>query len=270
MLGNNKKSIGFNNNFYTNKSDFSPEALQWKTNIINNGGTISNALLTIFDNNFFKPAKANGNILNQLDRLNIYCGLVGFEIAARTNLIKSDHYVTPVSSPTFDNNGYKSSGTSYLDLNYNPSTQGVNLIQNSVSIGYAVLNPTFLALIRGMGAIDSNLLLISEIIGNVRIFTNSGTGSNAIATTASKGFLETKRQNSSNQIAGFNSTFTSFAVSSTGIPNLSMYELTQNNSGVPGGNYDLKSHLASWCGGGNLDSVNLRTILLNLFTALGV
>ena len=35
---------------------------------------------------------------------------------------------------TFDNNGYKSSGTSYLNLNYNPKTQGVKLTVNSATV----------------------------------------------------------------------------------------------------------------------------------------
>ena len=107
----------------------SVEALAWKARIEANGGTISQALLDIFDTNLITPLVANGTWA-ELDRLNIYCGLVGFEIAARTNLIKTAHYVTPVSSPTFDQFGYKTSGTSYLNLNYNPSTQGVKLVQN--------------------------------------------------------------------------------------------------------------------------------------------
>lgn len=248
----------------------SAEALAWKSYIEGNGGTISQALLDTFDTNFFIPAKANGNILTELDRLNIYCGLVGYEIAARTNLIKNAHYVTPVSSPTFDNNGYKSSGTSYLNLNYNPNTQGVKLVQNSVAIGYVVSNPLYASLIRGLGCISTSLLLTSEIISNVRIFANTGTGSNSIALPASRAYLGTIRQDLANQKAQIDATITSFAVASTGVPNLDMYELTQNNAGTPAGNYDTNYHLASWCGSGSLDVVNLRTILQGLFTALGV
>ena len=263
--------IGIGLQFNKSAGGNSAEALAWKARIEANGGTISQALLDIFDTNFFIPAKANGNILTELDRLNIYCGLVGFEIAARTNLIKSAHYVTPVSSPTFDNNGYKSSGTSYLNLNYNPSTQGVKLSQNSATIGYVVTNPQFVLLVRGIGAISSSILIASETTSSIRIFANSASGSNlAASTTIGKVFIGSIRQDSANQQAQLDNSIISYAVASSGVPNLDIYELTQNNSGSAGGNYDTNYHLSSWCGSGNLDSLALRTILNNLFTALGV
>ena len=54
------------------------------------------------------------------------------------------------------------------------------------------------------------------------------------------------------------------------LPNVSAFELTMNNNGTPQGGYDTNSHLCSWHGSANLDSTALRTILTNLFTALGV
>jgi hypothetical protein len=276
MLGNNKKSIGFNSNFYTNKSDFSVEALQWKTNIINNGGTISDALLTIFDNNFFKPAKANGNILNQLDRLNIYCGLVGFEIAARTNMINANHFVTPVSSPTFDNSGYRSSGTSYLNLNYIQSTQAVKLTQNSASIGCVVKTPSYAALTRMMGTVGSSGRSLSMgrlttpamfLICN----TNALNVDNTNTVTIGNVFFEGIRTNSTQANPIINGVSAlQLQASSPIIPDVSAFELTSNNNGTPFSGYDIAYHLASWHGSGSLDRAALRTILNNLFTALGV
>lgn len=247
----------------------SAEAKAWEANIKNNGGTIPAATLKIFDDYFFKPAKANGNILTEADRLNIWCGLNGYEIAARTNTINSSHFVTPVSSPTFDNNGYKSSGTSYLNLNYNPNSS-TKLTQNSSTVGYIVDSPTYAALIRGIGSSDANNLLVSETVGANRVFNNSGGGSNSSTTASGIVLLGTQRINSANQRTIVNGTLESFAVASTGRPNLSMFELTHNNGGSPAGNYDTKYHRASFCGSGNLDVINLRLILLNLFTALGL
>jgi hypothetical protein len=274
MLGNNKKNIGFNSNFYTNKSDFSVEALQWKTNIINNGGTISDALLTIFDNNFFKPAKANGNILNQLDRLNIYCGLVGFEIAARTNMINANHFVTPVSSPTFDQFGYKSSGTSYLNLNYIPSTQAVKLTQTNASIFVVVKEPLYVGNTRIIGCGQAsfvNLLALTRTATPDLNASVNGGGSMTNSNTTSIGnvFFAGQRNgtNLKSIINGNENTGTSISL---GLPNLSAFELSININGSPITSFDTYSHLSSGHGSASLDLQGLRIILNNLFTALGV
>ena len=51
---------------------------------------------------------------------------------------------------------------------------------------------------------------------------------------------------------------------------VSAFELTINNNGTPFTGYDTFSHLCSWHGSSNLDNTALRTILNNLFAALGV
>lgn len=256
----------------------SAEALAWKTNIEANGGTISQALLNIFDTNFFIPAKANGNILTELDRLNIWCGLVGYEIAARTNLIKSAHFVTPVSSPTFDQFGYKSSGTSYLNLNYNPSTQGVKLVQNSANMGFVVKAPQFNANKFSMGcqnAAETQVLRIRRTVGEASTYINRDTGSSStsVSVSAQSGntFIAGIRTASNAESIWINGTQTVGSTNASSVrPNQNVFELTINNNGTPQGNYDDNSHLASWCGSGALDYAAFRTILTNLFTALGV
>jgi hypothetical protein len=274
MLGNNKKNIGFDINYFTNKSDFSAAALLWKANIISNGGTIPDAKLQIFDTNFFIPATANGNILNQLDRLNIYCGLVGYPIAARTNIIKAAHYITPVSSPTFDNNGYKSAGTSYLDLNYNPSTQGVKLTQNSLTHFIGFKNPNYSAgNRRSMGAIGtSRLEVYLNDSGNRLSFNNAGAVSN-ISTPTSYVLVTGKRTAASGvgcNLTDVNGTQTLDNSASSANPNLNIFELATNLAGSPLGNFDDQYHLCSGHGSSNLDLSSLRTILNNTFIALGV
>lgn len=254
----------------------SAEALAWKTWVEGNGGTISQSLLDIFDTNFFIPAKANGNILTQLDRLNIYCGLVGFEIAARTNLIKNAHYVTPVSSPTFDNSGYRSSGTSYLNLNYTISTQAVKLTQNSADFGCVVKTPSYSSLTRMMGAIGSTgrglscgRLTTPALF--VVINTNALNVDNTNTVSVGNVFFEGVRNNSTQANPIINGVGALQSQNSSAIlPDVSQFELTINNNGTPLSGYDTSSHLCSWHGSSALDNAALRTILTNLFTALGV
>jgi len=261
--------------FFRAFAGLSQEALDWQARIIANGGTIPDATLAIFDNNFFKPAKANGNILNQLDRLNIYCGLSGYEIAARTNLIKSAYYVTPVSSPTFDNNGYKSSGTSYLNLNYNPNIQGVKLTLNNSSQGVVFKNPVYTGTKRSMGAINgaaSQRLEVYAADGGIsRVAFNNAALSVGSAITPS-GYIHIvgKRTAALAELIDINGTQTASVNSSTAVPNFNVYELTSNQANTPIGDYDTNYHLASYHGSSVLDIVALRTILDNTFTALGV
>jgi hypothetical protein len=266
--------IGIGIQFNNYRGGLSAEALAWKARIEANSGTIPAATLAIFDQYFFIPAKANGNILSELDRLNIYCGLVGYEIAARTNIIKSAHYVTPVSSPTFDNNGYKSSGTSYLDLNYNPSTEGVKLTLNSTTIGVIFKNPNIATNFRSMGCTAASFA--NRLEAYINFFAaktiSANSGGQTTATTAPTGFLHllSKRTTNTTQQVVINGTATSGATASNAIPNAKMFELTSNSGGSPIGDYDTNYHYASYCGSGALDEPSLRTILNNLFTALGV
>ena len=250
----------------------STEAQAWRTNIIANGGTIPDATLLIFDNYFFKPAKANGNILSELDRLNIYCGLVGYEIAARTNVIKAAHYVTPVSSPTFDNNGYKSSGTSYLDLNYNPNTQGVKYTLNSALIGYGVKNANWSSQKRAIGCSDG----VSIRADLQRSAVGSGCFINSIGDVLRSGspsgnaFIAAQRTASNAINAIINTTETTDTDVSVSIPNFNAYELCLNLGGTPLSPFDDSSHLYSFHGSGNCDYAALRTIINNTLAALGV
>jgi hypothetical protein len=266
--------IGIGVDMWANRGDaLSPEALAWQTNIIANGGTITPSQLTFFDTWFFKPALTAGNILTELDRFNIYCNLVGSEIAARTNMINSNHFVSPVSSPTFDNNGYKSSGTSYLNLNYNPKTQGVKLTLNSATVFAVVKNPSFSSTKRVIGAFDSTftkILTVSRNSGNLGAATNAGGTTFNTNTTSGNVFLAGRRTSSTTQDTIINSRIVNAAQLSTDIPNLSQFELVNNYNGSPLAPFDDFSHLCSGHGSGSLNISGLQTILNNLFTAAGI
>jgi len=250
----------------------SAEALAWEARIVANGGTILPATLQIFDTHFFRPAIANGNILTELDRLNIYCGLNGFEIAARTNIIKSAHFVTPVSSPTFDNDGYKSAGTGYLDLNYNPNTQGVKFTLNSAIILYGVKNPTFTTQYRAIGS-NNGANVRSDLqrdgVGTSGFLNSTVTLANATKPTGNV-FSAIQRTGASALKNITNTTETTGSVASISIPNFNMFELCLNFAGSPLAPFDVISHTYSACGSSAFDYVNFRVIINNLLTALGV
>lgn len=256
----------------------SAEALAWKTNIEANGGTISQALLDIFDTNFFVPAKANGNILTELDRFNVYGGLVGYEIAARTNLIKAAHYVTPVSSPTFDNSGYRSSGTSYLNLNFAPISQGVKFTRNSNIMGFVTKNPAFSNNYRGMGALDTSVgsarMEVSRDVSRLAVFNNSFTQVfNTNTSTSGYVYCATRRTAASGtgcEETLINGNSVASNTASTQNTGINHFELCININGTPTGNFDLVNHACSWHGSANLDYSAFRTIVSNLLTALGV
>jgi hypothetical protein len=254
----------------------SPEALAWKARIIANGGTIPDATLAIIDEELIKPSLAGG-IWAELDRLNIYCGLVGYEIAARTNLIKSAHYVTPVSSPTFDNNGYKSSGTSYLDLNYNPSTEGVKFEQNSNLQFCIVLDPVYIGSKRHIGGANfsgTNPRIDHLRQGDFFTFQSDSTASiNTNIVTSGNVFLGGRRTAASG--AGckdviINSNVQSYDITSTILPNISLFELSVNYDGTPSSDVDTNYHRCSGHGSSAVDYATLRTLLNNTITALGV
>lgn len=250
----------------------SAEALAWKTNIEANGGTISQALLDIFDNNFFIPAKANGNILNQLDRLNFYAGLSGYEIAARTNMINSSFFVTPVSSPTFNNNGYVSSGTSYLNLNLTPGTNTTKFTANDNCVG-VFLNITGYTIDSSLigSASGPNICYIRrQLTPNIIFADNSNVLVTRTENPTGKAFVSMKKTSIIAGATRINGTQT--AATWTNFPStLTHFELCRNQAGSASGGFNTDSpHLASYHGSSSCDEAALRTILINLATALGV
>jgi hypothetical protein len=254
---------------------FSTQALAWKSSIVANGGSITDAELAAIDNNFFKPAVANGSILTQLDRLNIYAGLSN-SIAQRTCIIRGS-LITPVSSPTFDVNGVKSSGTSYLNLNYNPAVNAVKLTLNSASHGYFVKNPPFTATVRAMGAQQGltapNTRLSLTRDSNISSAFNNDNNGNSNTSIVTSGWVCCEGQRIDSSTGNFsiiNGTYNAVTRTSVGLPNSATTELTEFNEVVPRGNYDTMYHGASWHGWGGIDNVNLQTLLRNTFTALGV
>jgi hypothetical protein len=273
---NNSLVLAFST-YLENILNLSPEALAWRNNIVNNGGTITDSQLTFMDTWFFKPAIAAGNILTELDRLNIYCNLVGSEIAARTNMINSNHFVSPVNSPIFDINGYRSNGTSsYLNLNYNPFSQGVKYTQNSGIVMFGVLNPQFNATRNSIGCENSGTSIskirrgsgfLASWINRASAATASIFNTGAISGKVSIGGIRKTSNTEFNIINGIE--YAGTTLSSVSPPNLSCFELSWNTDGSVNG-FDTETHLYSLHGSAALNVSALQTILNNLYTAAGI
>jgi len=96
--------------------------------------------------------------------------------AACQNWIKNAHNMTEVGSPTFTaKQGFTGTGSSYLDLDFIPSSDGVNFTQN---------NNSFFFLMGSIGATNSRYIVVSTppALGvlltdasNVRMYNNSNT-----------------------------------------------------------------------------------------------
>ena len=112
-----------------------PKTLAYSTVVTSRGGSLTaNELLylTTFETSL-------GSNLDEFDRLWIH-GLNN-DVAARTSFVNpSSTIITAVNSPTFTaNQGYQGNGsTSYLNTNYNPSTQGVKYTLSNAS-GFAYI-----------------------------------------------------------------------------------------------------------------------------------
>lgn len=250
----------------------SPAAASWKADIIANGGTISDAVLQAFDEQFFIPAVSNGSILTEADRIHFWVTNSN-NIAARTSVEGNNYFASFVNSVVFDNAGSKSDGVSaYINLNYNPFSDGVKVTQDDVSIGYIVTTPPFAATVRAIGC-TSNLstrrLEVYELAGQSFIFVNSSNfTANPNDTSAGNVLMAAKRNDAANQTAIINASEVTAAAPSVVTPNNPAFELTSNNNGLPFTDYDTSYHVASWHGSGNFDYTTFATLVANVKIAL--
>lgn len=118
------------NSFYY-EAEFSASATAYFNQVTTNGGSLTNDEKT-YINTFIT---ALGSDFAEFDRLWIH-GLSN-SVAARTSLANpTSTIITAVNSPTFTaSQGYTGNGsTSYLNTNYNPTTNGVKYTLNSASL----------------------------------------------------------------------------------------------------------------------------------------
>ena len=268
--------------------NFTTQATAWQTAIVANGGSMPNPTLQIFDTYFFKPM-ISASLLVEFDRINIYVG-TGDQIAARTSLVSSSTYfVTPVSSPTWDGSqGYQSSGTSYLNLNYIPSTQARKYLQRGATAFYIAKNPNMVTTRIAMGGQTTAVNTLS------RDATTSGRFLSSINTTTAAALVSGIAYTGSvMHMAAMSGSSTTNSVRQTiyiptrgavisgsggnvtapVLATVSQFELTSNNNGTPAGSYETGTyHMVSAHGGFKLyqSGSTVYSILTSLFTQLGV
>lgn len=251
----------------------SPAAASWKADIIANGGTISDAVLQVFDEQFFIPAVANGNILTEADFIHIWI-TNSDNVAARTSVEGNNHLASFIDDVLLIDAGIASDGvSSYVDLNYNPAIDGVKLQKDDMSMGYMVNQPPFTDTVRAMGccSISSSVrrLEVYELSGQSFVFANSTNFSaNTNDVSTFDVLMAVKREDAANQIAIINTSEVSAVNASEGIPSNNMFELTSNNNGTPFTDFDTRPHLFSWAGSSNFDYVACATLVSNLKIAL--
>lgn len=179
------------------------------------------------------------------------------EVAAR-NLIKRSHDLTQVNDVAFTVfEGFTGDGSAdYLNTNYNPTSDKVNVAQNDVSYGIYSRTGRAASNSAYSGANDGVALMVNlfRATNTARFRLNSGADFSLIANTSSQGFFIGNR-NASDDIDGYkNYTLSSQGtIASTGMPNLNMFLLAYNNSGTPLG-YDAVQLSFAYLGEGLTDT----------------
>ena len=177
--------------------------------------------------------------------------------ASTLNLIKDAHNSIPQNNPTFTTDrGWKGGETAYVDLNYVPSTGGVNYKINDCSFGFCI-NEQSSTLSPGFGVISSAsrafMIASSHVSGTFGYDTGCA---NSVTVNVfrelsvkAKGFHVFNRKSSTLVNAGSNFGYSENTVASNGaLPNLSMWMCGANASGSLAYGTTL-TYSVAWAGG---------------------
>lgn len=269
-----RKKLLFTSNGYTNP--YSSLALAWQAKIVANGGTISAYLLTAIDTYIFKPSLLNSLTLGEMDYFRLSVGMSAYPIAAKTSLV-GNFLAVGVNSPTLDDNGYYSNGTSsYLKSGFIPSTNGVKFTSTN-NHGFAILKaPTFSANRRTFGSLNDSptkqdLYVRRSSVPNLQARNNSNaaTATNSSVITTGNVLVGSKRVGTTVS-AMINETAGTTTTASNGLSAQEQWELTTNDGNSPSGEYDTIPHRCLVYGSASIDTASFRTMIDNLCTYLGV
>ena len=141
--------------------------------------------------------------------------------------------LTQVNSPSFiANEGFKGDGiSSYLDTNYNPSLDKINLSMNSSSIGFWQYSPSLATNSVEIGADDGNRIQCLSKWGDGNSYLPINTTSfPSVVASNSNGLFQNNRTSSTNinQFVNGIQNGTNQSNSSTAIPNRSIAILSRN------------------------------------------
>jgi len=189
-------------------------------------------------NTFVKALKTGLGITNLSDAFDTIYLLAG-ETAESSlrNLAKNAHYAQAVNSPTFTAlEGFTSNmSSSYINTNYNPSTEGVRFTQNSASFGvYSRSNADHLS-VNDCGAVDGNnngVSMTMRTTGATQQRLNSELGTHTVIAD-SLGLQIASRLNATTFKDYRNkSTMQTSPVNSAAPVNLNLYTLCRNSNGT--------------------------------------
>jgi len=254
------------NSFYYEDA-FSASATAYFNQVTSNGGSLTNAEKT-YINTFIG---ALGTDFAEFDRLWIH-GLAN-SVAARTSLANpTSTMITAVNSPTFTaSQGYNGNGTnSYLNTNYNPTTNGVKYTLDSASL-YVYSRTDLNAFKLDIGHANATIYSTLDIRdgGSFYRSINQIGLTNGIAVANSLGLFSGVRVGTLDVRSYKNGTsiLTNTTASSTLINN-NMYVLALNNNGTAAF-YSSRQLSVSAIGSGLVNQSTFYTAVQALGTSIG-
>lgn len=241
---------------------------KFKAVVSSRGGTLTSA-----EESYLRTFEASmGSDLGEFDRLWIH-GLSN-EIAARTSFVNpTSTAITAVNNPTFTPNvGFIGNGTtSYLNTNYNASTQGVKYTLNNAG-AFAYIRDNFVStgsLYGTYNGTNAGAFLYPQFNTNTPIYYINSAGADSLGTGNSFGLTTLLRTSSTLAPLYKNAIYDSATTrSSTSIPNLNHFILGFNFNGNLNSAYS-KNISASGFGGANYNQSNFYNSLQTLGTSLG-
>jgi hypothetical protein len=185
--------------------------------------------------------------------------------------------LTEVNSPTWTaNQGYTGNGTtSYLNTNYNHSTNSIKATRNSGSLGaYVTTNVTETSVDFGYSSTAPNneSLIASRYSGfnSAFISYNDSTHTEtALGVSDSRGLTSGRRMSSTVQEIWKNGVFGATAnLASTVNSNLNFFVLASNNNGVSG-DFSTRRIAMYFVGSGNIDQLKIYNAFQTFATTIG-
>lgn len=212
----------------------------------------------------------NDGNLSELDLFDIIGGLESDEQRLTPLISSSGSTFTAVNSPTLDVNGVTGNGTnSYLNLNYNTSTNGVKYTQDSACFGFYCRTDSIEANGISIGGNSNNSYVYLKRSAGGNIITRINTSSDfstANANPTSTGLFSMARTSSSassffkNGVSIQSGSSTSAALSS------SSWYLCRSASG----DYSARNYASVHIGSGNINQVELYNRVQTYMTKRGI
>jgi hypothetical protein len=220
----------------------------------------SEAYLKALDN-FIRRLKVN-NIWNKLDRLWIMAAETQ-EQCLRSIKNPTSTVASVVGSVNFSSTGVSSTSNGYINLNFNPNTNGVSYTTNNASYGAYVTQLNDISSVFTMGGWslggtkDANTYMTQITFGGA---VNSSGG---VITGGSftAGLFTLGRTDGTTQYLTKNSSqITSSGYATTGLPDVNMYLLCRNSNGVAT-EFSQNKVGISFFGAGDIDKIKFYQII---------